>query len=511
MIAPKNRIQECSSCDDILLQKLIQDEITGQELQDLTLHLNQCTACRDKLDIATCSDDQWQESAPAVRTQLSEPSRLDAANPNGLHGANSDPVHQYLGSLVSWLKPCDQDAKAQGFVGMLEPFLVRRVVGMGGMGVVLEGWDQQLHRPVAIKAMHPHLATIAIARQRFIREARAAAVVVHPNVVPIHSINEQCDPPYLVMPLIAGESLQARIDRLGALDVGSALRIASQIADGLAAAHSRGLVHRDIKPANILLEFGTERALITDFGVAQALDDATMTISGTISGTPEYMSPEQAMGLPVNFQSDLFSLGSVLYAMLSGRSAFRAPSAIGVLRRLTEDQPRCLSSIDPHLPTWLIALVAWLHEKQQDKRPSTTMEVAERLRTALSHWNSPAQFPAPHFQQPTAHKTTSPLWIGLVLFLFFAVLSALIGSQANRWLLPRDATKEVTKEAPIFNVIVASPSSTPAPLQEAAAAPDPTSGLSPEEWEQISAIEIEEEINDITTQIDSFETVWIEK
>ncbi len=519
MIAPKNRIEECSSCDDILLQRLIEDELAGQELQDLTLHLNQCTACRDKLDIATCSDNQWQESASAVRTQLSEPSRPDSANPNVSNGASQYHVHEYPGSLVSWLKPCDPEALAQGFIGKLEPFLVRRVVGMGGMGVVLEGWDQQLHRPVAIKAMHPHLATIAIARQRFIREARAAAVVVHPNVVPIHSINEQCDPPYLVMPLIAGESLQARIDRLGALDVGSALRIASQIADGLAAAHSRGLVHRDIKPANILLEFGTERALITDFGVAQALDDATMTASGTISGTPEYMSPEQAMGLPVNFQSDLFSLGSVLYAMLSGRSAFRAPTAIGVLRRLTEDQPRCLSSIDPHLPTWLISLVAWLHEKQKEKRPSTSMEVAETLRTALSHWNSPGQYPAPYFQQPITHKSTSPLWIGLVLLLFFGILSALVGSQTNRWLFPlnmnnqvtNQVTKDATKDAITPNVVVASPSPSPGPLPEAVSAPDQTSGLSPEEWEQISAIEIEEEINDITTQIDSFENVWIER
>jgi len=511
MIAPKNRIHECSSCNDILLQRLIQDEINGQELQDLTIHLNQCTACRDKLDIASCSDNQWQESASAVREQLSEPSQTVAVNSKSHIRELPNSINQHSASLVSWLKTCDQDAKSQGFIGKLEPFLVRRVVGMGGMGVVLEGWDEQLHRPVAIKAMHPHLATIAIARQRFIREARAAAVVVHPNVVPIHSINEESDPPYLVMPLIAGESLQARIDRMGALDVGSALRIASQIADGLAAAHSHGLVHRDVKPANILLEFGTERALITDFGVVQALDDATMTTSGTISGTPEYMSPEQAMGRPVNFQSDLFSLGSVLYAMLSGRSAFRAPSAIGVLRRLTEDQPRCLSSIDPHLPTWLISLVAWLHEKQQEKRPSTTMEVAETLRTALSHRNSPRQFPAPHFQQPITHQSISPLWIGLALLLFFGILSALVGSQANRWLFTLNATNEATNEATTPSVIVASPSSTPIPLPEAAAAPDPTSGLSPEEWEQISAIEIEEEINDITTQIDSFETVWIEK
>ena len=511
MIAPKNRIHDCSSCDDTLLQRLIQDEIAGQELQDLTIHLNQCTACRDKLDIASCSDNQWQESASAVREQLSEPSQTVAVNSKSHIRELPNSIHPHSASLVSWLKTCDQDAKSQGFIGKLEPFLVRRVVGMGGMGVVLEGWDEQLHRPVAIKAMHPHLATIAIARQRFIREARAAAVVVHPNVVPIHSINEESDPPFLVMPLIAGESLQARIDRMGALDGGAALRIASQIADGLAAAHSHGLVHRDVKPANILLEFGTERALITDFGVVQALDDATMTASGTISGTPEYMSPEQAMGLPVNFQSDLFSLGSVLYAMLSGRSAFRAPSAMGVLRRLTEDQPRCLSSIDPHLPTWLISLVAWLHEKQQAKRPSTTMEVAETLRTALSHWNSPRQFPAPHFQQPITHQSTSQLWIGLALLLFFGILSALVGSQANRWLFTLNATNEATKEATPPSVIVASSSSTPIPLPEAASSPNQTSGLSPEEWEQISAIEIEEEINDITTQIDSFENVWIER
>lgn len=463
------------------------------------------------MDIASCSDNHWQESASAVREQLSEPYQNVATSSINHHRELSDTLGQHSASLVSWLKACDQDAKAQGFIGKLEPFLVRRVVGMGGMGVVLEGWDQQLHRPVAIKVMHPHLATIAIARQRFIREARAAAVVAHPNVVPIHSINEQCDPPYLVMPLIAGESLQTRIDRMGALDVGSALRIASQIADGLAAAHSRGLVHRDIKPANILLEFGTERALITDFGVVQALDDAKMTASGAISGTPEYMSPEQAMGLSVNFQSDLFSLGSVLYAMLSGRSAFRAPSAMGVLRRLTEDQPRCLSSIDPHLPSWLISLVARLHEKQQDKRPATTMEIAETLRNALSHWNSPGQFPAPQFQTRFTRKTTSPLLIGFVLLLFFGILSALVGSQANRWLSTLDVPKEATKDLTNSGVNVAPSDSTPAPLSEVATAPEQSSGLSPEEWEQISAIEIEGEINDITTQMDSFENVWVEK
>jgi len=432
MIASAKRISDGSSCDEGLLQRLILNEISGKELESLTLHLNRCTVCRNKLDLATRSDRDWQESASSVRKPLSEPfgyHNLEPIVSEPLSSSSNVARHPHSASLISWLKACDVDSMDQGFVGQLDKYLVRRVVGAGGMGVVFEGWDKQLHRPIAIKAMHPHLASIAIAKQRFIREARAAAVVAHPNVVPIHSINDEFDPPYLVMPLIVSESLQARIERNGPLDVGSALRVASQIADGLAAAHSHGLIHRDVKPANILLELGTERALITNFGVVRVLDDAAMTTSGAISGTPEYMSPEQAMGHSVNFQSDLFSLGSVLYAVLSGRSAVRADSAIGVLRRIAEDKPRSLASINPHLPNWLISLVEWLHKKPHTKRPSTSMELADALRNALSHWNSPQHFPAPKFKRRNTYLLTSWLLGGIILLLFCVTLSALIVSQ----------------------------------------------------------------------------------
>ncbi|MEZ6113066.1 MAG: serine/threonine-protein kinase [Pirellulaceae bacterium] len=170
----------------------------------------------------------------------------------------------------------------------------------------------------------------------FSREAQAAAAVVHPHVVAIHAVSAEARPPFLVMPYLRGMSLQRRIDEHGPLSVAEVLRIGAQTASGLAAAHAQGLVHRDIKPANILLEEGVERVAITDFGLARAIDDATTTRSGVIAGTPQYMSPEQARGEAIDHRSDLFSLGSVMYAMCTGRSPFRAETTFGILRRITD-------------------------------------------------------------------------------------------------------------------------------------------------------------------------------
>src|SRR5262249_3149568 len=153
-------------------------------------------------------------------------------------------------------------------------------------------FDAKLHRVVAIKVLAPALATTAAARQRFIREARAAAAVTHENVIAIHAVEDAGPVPYLVMQFIDGPTLQARLDRTGPLPLAEVLRIGRQIAAGLAAAHAQGLVHRDVKPANILLENGVERVKLTDFGLARAVDDASVTQSGVIAGTPLYMSPE---------------------------------------------------------------------------------------------------------------------------------------------------------------------------------------------------------------------------
>ena len=186
------------------------------------------------------------------------------------------------------------------------------------------------------------------------------------------------------------------------------VRIASQIAEGLAAAHAQGLVHRDIKPANILLENGVERVQITDFGLARAADDASMTRSGVIAGTPQYMSPEQAHGDEIDHRSDLFSLGSVMYFMLTGRSPFRATNTMGVLNRIANDEPRRLRSINPDIPPWLQSIVHQLLNKSPEKRFVSAETVAEELNRRLVQLQDPSKEIAAHHFGGAASSSRPP-------------------------------------------------------------------------------------------------------
>jgi serine/threonine protein kinase len=271
-----------------------------------------------------------------------------------------------------------------GLLGRLGHYEVQEVIGKGGFGIVLKAFDERLHRVVAIKVLSPAYAANGSARKRFIREARAAAAVKNEHVVGIYDVQEDAQPPYLVMEMIDGISLQDKIDRQGTLGVKEILRIGMQIAEGLAAAHRQGLVHRDIKPANILLENGVERVKITDFGLARAVDDASVTQSCTVAGTPMYMSPEQADGLPIDHRSDLFSLGTVLYAMCTGHPPFRASGTHAVLKRVIDAAPRPIRESNNELPEWLCVLITKLHAKKREDRFPTAKEVAELLGQRLA-------------------------------------------------------------------------------------------------------------------------------
>jgi WD40 repeat protein len=281
-----------------------------------------------------------------------------------------------------------------GSLGRLGHYEVLEVVGQGGMGVVLRAFDAKLHRVVAIKALAPQLATTGSARQRFVREARAAAAVTHDNVIDIHAVEDAGPVPYLVMQFIDGLTLQEKLDRSGPLSVKEALRIGLQIAAGLAAAHAQGLVHRDVKPANILLENGIERVKITDFGLARAMDDASLTQSGFIAGTPAFMSPEQANGEHVDARSDLFSLGSVLYTLCAGHAPFRASTTLAVLKRVCEDTPRPLREVNADVPQWLCGLIAKLHAKSPGERYQSAAEVADLLSRRLAQVQQPGIEPS---------------------------------------------------------------------------------------------------------------------
>ncbi|QJW96946.1 bifunctional serine/threonine-protein kinase/formylglycine-generating enzyme family protein [Frigoriglobus tundricola] len=263
-------------------------------------------------------------------------------------------------------------------------FDILETIGRGGFGVVVKAFDRNLRRVVAIKMMPAELAATSPARRRFVREARAAAAVRHENVVCIHAVEEH-PVPHLVMEYVSGGSLQRHLDGSGPLDPREVLRIGAQIARGLAAAHDTGLVHRDIKPANVLLEPGAApRVKLTDFGIAQAADDASQTQSGTVVGTPMYMAPEQAKGARVDHRADLFSLGSVLYTMVSGRPPFRATNSLAVLKRVANDTPRPVQEIVPETPRWLCDIVAKLHARDPDDRFQSAAEVANLMETYLA-------------------------------------------------------------------------------------------------------------------------------
>jgi hypothetical protein len=280
-------------------------------------------------------------------------------------------------------------------LGRLGHYEVLEIVGRGGMGIVLRAFDEKLHRVVAVKVMSPALAATSPPRKRFLREARSAAAVRHEHVVDIHAVEEQ-PIPYLVMEYVSGETLQQKHERVGPFEVPEVLRLGQQIARGLAAAHQRGLIHRDIKPSNILLEKGAEECVkITDFGLARAVDDASLTQSGVIAGTPMYMAPEQTVGDSIDHRADLFSLGSVLYTMCSGRPPFRATTSMATLKRVAEDTPRPIREIIPEVPEWLCEIIAKLQAKKPDDRYQSAAEVAELLGRHLASAQPPPVIPTP--------------------------------------------------------------------------------------------------------------------
>jgi serine/threonine protein kinase len=293
---------------------------------------------------------------------------------------------------TDWLAPSEVPDHL-GRVGLYE--VVDRV-GQGAMGVVYKAQDAALNRYVAIKALAPQWASDQAARRRFTREAQAAAAVTHPHVITIHAVGEWRGRPFLVMEFVTGLSLQQRIDDHGPLELKELLRIGVQVASGLAAAHAQGLIHRDIKPSNIMLENELARVKITDFGLARAVDDARLTQDGTLVGTPSYMAPEQARGEPMDRRSDLFSLGSVLYAMATGLAAFRGESSVEVIRRVSDGEPAPVRALNPEAPDWLAEIIERLHAKAPADRFQSAGEVADLLEHHLARLQDPSLPPVEH-------------------------------------------------------------------------------------------------------------------
>ncbi len=274
---------------------------------------------------------------------------------------------------------------AGGVPSRLGPYRPVRLLGRGGMGAVFLAEDTQLHRRAALKVMLPQAAIDPRSKERFLREARAAAAVRNDHVVTVYQVGEEAGVPYLAMELLRGKTLEAYLATEPAPGVATVLRLGREIATGLAAAHERGLVHRDIKPANLWLEAPHGRVKILDFGIARPAapdgrGEGHLTQTGAVLGTPAFMSPEQARGEPVDARTDLFSLGAVLYRLCTGRPPFDGPTVTAVLTALAVGRQPPAREVNPRVPDALSGLIDRLLAKEPAGRPASAQEVADELR-----------------------------------------------------------------------------------------------------------------------------------
>lgn len=424
-------MQTAADCpNENQLGQLIDGELPNVEVDRLTDHVEACKTCQQALQTIASGEipveslvgsiDQLNPSTdsaywPAI-ARLTNSGNTPEGKENTMRSTDSpadnspalavtrspeqsevdreSAISKLADDGLGFLSPSDDPA----FIGQLHHFQIARILGRGGMGIVLEGFDTHLQRAVAIKVLNPQFQQNDIARQRFCREGRAAAAISHEHVVAMHQVARSTDEgvAYLVMQMIDGDTLESRLDGGRVLPPQEVARIGMQVAAGLSAAHARGMVHRDIKPANILIENESERVKLTDFGLARASDDVKLTQTGMVTGTPLYMAPEQAMGGAADERSDLFSLGAVMYEMATGKSPFQAPTAVGVMKRIMDETPDAPSILNAAISKPLSDLIMSLLSKKPEDRPESSAAVATALASIVSEFGpiSPLQVPA---------------------------------------------------------------------------------------------------------------------
>jgi eukaryotic-like serine/threonine-protein kinase len=403
--------------DSATLLRLFGQGGSHEEMESLARHVEKCTRCGERIDEMLRKDElslglarpvdgtnmpddeallNLRRRLQQLRPPASSEKTIDAV---GVHStsASGSPFPATLPMSgadhgITFLAPAQQPDE----IGRLGPYRVLKKLGAGGMGMVLLAEDALLKRKVALKVMLPNIAVNPQARERFLREARAAAAIEHPHIITIHQVGEDNGVPFLAMPLLKGESLDDRLKREKKLPINEAVRITCEMADGLAAAHAQGLIHRDIKPGNVWLEEQAQRPAagqaapaarrpakvkVLDFGLARSqADEVQITQSGAIVGTPAFMAPEQARGLHVDSRADLFSLGCVLYVMLTGRRPFTGESTMALLSSLALDTPKSPREINPAVPAVLSDFTMRLLAKKPEDRPPSADAALDELR-----------------------------------------------------------------------------------------------------------------------------------
>jgi WD40 repeat protein len=391
----------CPSAAD--LEKLMVGQMSEPEVEQLAEHLEHCPRCVETvrglhlndtlLEAARRSPAAGDPGETALEQVIQRLKGLQAqavTEESSLAPGSRVPLSlPPVGSAPAGL-PAGASTQAEGValappqaadeIGRLGGYRVLKLLGAGGMGMVYLAEDTQLQRSVALKVMRPEAAKNPTARERFLREARAAARLKSDHVVTIHQVGEDGPVVFLAMELLEGLSLEDWLKKGHRPAPAQAARIGRQVALGLAAAHERGLIHRDVKPANVWLERSHQgRIKLLDFGLARGASDHTLTQSGTIVGTPAYMAPEQARGEQVDHRADLFSLGVVLYRLCTGRLPFRGENTMAMLTALAVDNPAPVREVNPKVPPRLAALIEHMLSKDPAQRPATARAVADEL------------------------------------------------------------------------------------------------------------------------------------
>lgn len=387
-------VDECPTPDELAL--CIENasvECSPSKTESLSQHIEICQSCQATLAWIAGSDDWWNDARRCLTSTQYEDFQhmattkivesVCALNMDSTN-AEADPLCEHETEQLKALLDPPSHPELLGRIGRYE---LEQLVGRGGMGLVFRGYDTELHRIVAVKTLAIHLVPVRSARERFIREGRACASLVHPHIVPVHDVIPEGPVPALVMQYVAGPTLEQWTSENGPMPLEKAFPLMLQLAEALVLAHEKGFVHRDIKPGNVLLEVDASRALLTDFGLVRALDDATLTHSGMLAGTPDFMSPEQARGATVGFASDLFSLGSLFYTMLSGSTPFEATEPMAVMNRICHEPHRSLLGVGAPIPKPIADVVDRLLEKDPSSRLGDARDLLQELQEIVFEWS----------------------------------------------------------------------------------------------------------------------------
>lgn len=384
-------MEECP--DNQTLQGVLDNTLSKDLENAVSVHLEQCARCQQRLDRAAVGD--WTQNKIARNLQNVE--HIPQAERDLIAKCTSDPLMQIVDEGVArdrlppsekTLGPNPTPTPTRTYLTgeRIDAYEIVDELGRGGMGAVYRARDTRTQQTVALKVLHGHQDATGL--ERFQREINAADRVRHPNVVRILS-SSMSPVPYLVLEYVNGPSLRDYLLKRGALDLKTILQFGLQIAEALQALHAAYVTHRDIKPANVVVDLATDQVKLTDFGLALIEGDPRLTLSGFVPGTPAYMSPEQVQGEDIDHRSDLFSLGTVLYAMCTGQSPFKDDLTALVMDRVRLTDPFSAEKLNPRIPPALAELIRWLHSKQAHLRPHSAAEVADILRQMLRRLDRP--------------------------------------------------------------------------------------------------------------------------